>query len=89
MHKLTYLLMVIGGLNWLLYGIFENALGMGWLDHGIWRIVFIIVGLATIADMMMHKKMCKGCCAKGGHSASMPSDNPTPGGQPGAGAPMS
>ncbi len=65
MHKLTFVLLVIGGLNWLLIG-----LGVGWeigdlLGATVSRIVYVLVGLSALYEIFTHKANCK-CCTAGG-----------------------
>jgi len=59
MHKLTWILVVIGGLNWLLQGIFGAEIG-DWLLGGVdtWpsRIVYIVIGLAALYQIFMPGK---------------------------------
>lgn len=64
LHLITFLLLVIGGLNWLLQG----ALGwdiskfLGGMDAPISRVIYIIVGLAAVIELISHKKYgCKEC----------------------------
>ena len=61
MHKLTFILLVIGGLNWGL-----TALVGGWnlanyLGDTLTMIVYILVGLSAIYEVFSHKGMCRGC----------------------------
>ncbi|NIK11708.1 DUF378 domain-containing protein [Alkalibacillus sp. S2W] len=51
MRKTALILLIIGGLNWLLVGLFEwDLLGglFGGMDEFIPRLVYIIVGLAAL-----------------------------------------
>ncbi|MFH1246645.1 MAG: DUF378 domain-containing protein [Candidatus Liptonbacteria bacterium] len=64
MHKVTFTLLVIGGLNWLLIGLFKWDIGSlftGGQAALISRIIYILVGLATIYEIFAHKKSCKDC----------------------------
>lgn len=64
LHKLTFILLVIGGLNWLLVGVFQwdlVAAIFGGMDAVISRIVYILVGLSAIYEIASHKKLCKMC----------------------------
>ena len=60
------LLVIIGGLNWLLIGLFDFNLvhflfGMfGWLEN----IVYIIVGIAALYCCTLLKKYCPSACKK-------------------------
>jgi uncharacterized protein len=59
-HVIAWILLVIGGLNWLLIG-----LGVGdvvaYLGESIARIVYILVGISAIVSLFTHKKDCKAC----------------------------
>lgn len=75
LHVVSFVLVIIGALNWLLVGLGEIAgMGMTWnLVHwilGSWppveAIVYILVGLAGIWLLVKHKMDCKTC------STSMP-----------------
>ena len=67
MHKVTFLLLVVGGLNWLAFGLFGWDVGQlfGGMDATISKIVYILVGLSAVYEISMHKKFCK-MCEKGG-----------------------
>lgn len=63
-HCIAFTLLVIGGLNWLMVGIFKWDVGMllfGSQEAIISRIVYILVGLSAIAIAATHKKDCKVC----------------------------
>lgn len=68
LHMLAWILVMIGGLNWLLIGLFNWGVG-NILGASITRIIYIVVGLATLYEIFTHKKNCKNCSMKGG---SMP-----------------
>lgn len=63
MHFITFLLLIIGGLNWLLMGIFSWDIGnlFGGMDAVISRVIYIVIGLAAIYELVSHKKSCKMC----------------------------
>ncbi len=76
LHGVSFTLLVIGGINWLLIGL------AGWFSAGSdWNIVgkifggapwllnlvYVLVGLSAVYLIATHKKTCK-CCDK-----SMPS----------------
>ena len=67
MHKIAWLLLIIGGLNWLLFGVFQADLGswLGGMDSIVWRIVYILVGLAALYELFTHKGACKECMGMG------------------------
>lgn len=62
LHKVTFLLLVIGGLNWLLE-VFGWGIGQ-WLPMRVEQLVYILVGLSAIYEVVGHKKLCKECGAK-------------------------
>ena len=68
-HMVTFLLLVIGGLNWLLIGLF-NLDVVQYLGDPIARIVYILVGLSAVYEFAMHKKTCK-TCSNGGSGSQM------------------
>ncbi len=60
---LAFILLVVGGLNWLAVGALDMnlvdwALGMG---STLSKAVYVLVGLAAIYELVMHKGMCKMC----------------------------
>lgn len=67
MHKVTFILLVIGGLNWLLVGLLGWDIGMLFGGQGaiISRIIYILVGLSAIYEIATHKGRCKECAAGG------------------------
>jgi uncharacterized membrane protein YuzA (DUF378 family) len=70
-HMIAWILLIIGGLNWLLVGIFGKDLfgflGMGMRD-GLPMIVYLLVGVSTLFELFTHKGNCKMC----GSDSSMP-----------------
>lgn len=65
LHKVAFVLLVIGGLNWLLVG-----LGVGdvvWMMFGsvpiVAKLIYILVGLSAVLEIVGHKKTCKNCTA--------------------------
>jgi len=67
-HKISFILLVIGGLNWGLVGI-GNFIGSNWnlvwqlLGHWpvVENIVYLLVGISGILVLVGHKKDCKTC----------------------------
>lgn len=62
-HKVTFILLVIGGLNWLLLGLFNWEIGMlfGGMDSMISKLIYILVGLSAIYELATHMQNCKAC----------------------------
>lgn len=74
LHMITFILLIIGGINWLLFAIFGAELGhwvLGGMDGMVARIVYILVGLAAVIELASHKKCCTMCKGKGGMNQGM------------------
>lgn len=60
-HIVAFILLIIGGLNWLLVAFGWNLVaaifGMGTLTN----IIYFLVGLSALFELFTHKKNCKGC----------------------------
>lgn len=63
MHKITFILLVIGGLNWLLLGIIGWEVGdlFGGTTAIVSRVIYILVGLSAIYEIVTHKGNCNQC----------------------------
>ncbi len=71
LHIVSWILLIIGGLNWLLVGlggwdIVAKVLGE---QSTLSRIVYILVGLAALVELFTHKKNCSPCNKSGDTSA--------------------
>ena len=73
-HGLAFILVIIGGLNWLLVGLFNWDIGMifGGQGAAISKIIYVLVGLSAIYLLATHKRDCKHCETK------MPGNMPPP-----------
>lgn len=60
LHKIAFILLVIGGLNWLLVGVGVGDVVM-YLGATLAQIVYILVGLSALVVLFTHKKDCKEC----------------------------
>ncbi len=62
-HMVTFLLLVVGGVNWLLFGLLGWEIGslVGGMDSMLAKIIYILVGLSAIYELVTHKKNCKEC----------------------------
>jgi len=62
LHIVSFILLVVGGLNWLLvafnYNLVDALLGSGSIYS---KVVYILVGLAAIIEVATHKKGCRFC----------------------------
>jgi uncharacterized membrane protein YuzA (DUF378 family) len=59
----TFLLLIVGGLNWLLVGLFGWDIGaiFGGQMAIISRVVYVLVGVSAINEIIIHKGICKLC----------------------------
>lgn len=59
----TFLLLAIGGLNWLLVGAFQWDIGQlfGGMAMPISRVIYVLVGLSALYELASHKGCCKMC----------------------------
>lgn len=69
-HKLAWILLVVGGLNLLVLGVFQWEIGMlfGVLAS---RALYVLIGLAAVYELFTHKSNCKNCSAKSGGMPQM------------------
>jgi uncharacterized membrane protein YuzA (DUF378 family) len=72
LHMLAFVLLVVGGLNWLLVAFNYNLvdkldmmLGMG---GSLAMIVYVLVGLSAVLEVVTHKNNCMHCVGKSGQS---------------------
>lgn len=63
---ITFILLLVGGLNWLLLGLFGWEIGeiFGGPDALVSKIIYILVGLSAVYEIFTHKTNCKVCVAK-------------------------
>ena len=63
MHKITFILLVIGGLNWLLVGLlgWDISRWLGGMESAVSRVIYILVGLSAVVELVKHSSNCKMC----------------------------
>ena len=59
LHFITWILIIIGALNWLLVGIFGWDVGMlfGGQSAVVSRIIYVLVGLSAVFEIFTYKGM--------------------------------
>jgi len=66
LHMIAFILLIVGGLNWLLvafnYNLVDMIFGAG---STLSMLIYILVGLSAIYLVATHKKDCR-VCASGG-----------------------
>lgn len=59
LHKIAYILVIIGALNW---GLEVLGYGLGnYLPAGLMTIVYVLVALSAVYEIFSHKGLCKAC----------------------------
>jgi len=63
LHVISFILLVVGGLNWLVFALFNWDIGelFGGMDAAVSQIIYILVGLAALVEIFGHKSRCKAC----------------------------
>lgn len=72
LHMIAWILLVVGGLNWLLVGL-GGFMGANWnvvaMILGSWPqvewLVYVLVGLSAVYEVVTHKANCKKCGVSG------------------------
>ena len=63
LHMVAFILLLVGGLNWLLvafgYNLVEMILGANMASQA----VYVLVGLSAISEAITHKSNCRRCAA--------------------------
>ncbi len=60
-HVIAFILLVIGGLNWLLVAFGWNLVGAVFGTGTLATIIYILVGLSAIEEVAAHRKNCRYC----------------------------
>ena len=63
LHTIASILLIVGGLNWLLVGVIGWDVGVifGGQAALISRVVYVLVGASAVYELFTHKKNCKAC----------------------------
>ena len=76
LHKVAFLLLIVGGLNWLLLGVFQWEIGMLFGGAGalISRAIYVLIGAAAVYEIFTHRQNCKACAtgSGGGEGSAAP-----------------
>ncbi len=59
LHMVTWILLVVGGLNWGLTAFGYNVVGL--LGSSLSMIIYVLVGLSAIFEIVNHKNTCRNC----------------------------
>jgi uncharacterized protein len=63
LHIVAFILLVIGGLNWLLVAFDWNLVEAIFGTSIFTKIIYVLVGLSAVYLAFAHKSACKTCCA--------------------------
>ena len=68
LHIVTWILLIVGGLNWLALGLFGWEIGeiFGGSSAMLSRVIYILVGASAVYEIFNHKRTCKYCGKSGG-----------------------
>ncbi len=76
LHMISFTLLVIGGLNWGIWGVTSMQTNVLHNILGSWgpveMIIYVLVGLAAIYEALTHKSNCKYCGSKDGAMMNKP-----------------
>ena len=63
LHIISFLVLVVGGINLLALGLFGWELGslFGGQDALASRVIYIVIGVAAVYELFAHKTRCKDC----------------------------
>lgn len=72
-HTVTFILLVVGGLNWLLVGLlgWDVSEFFGGQASAVARLLYVLVGASAVYEVVMHKKHCRECEVKEGAAQSV------------------
>ena len=72
LHSVAFILLIVGGLNWLLVGLVHWEIGdlIGGMSAPLARLIYVLVGLSAIVEIINHKSLCKNCSKMGEHPAT-------------------
>jgi len=59
LHMLTWILLIVGGLNWGLSALGWNVVDK--LGSELSTVIYILVGLSALYELFTHKNSCKMC----------------------------
>lgn len=67
LHVIAFILLIVGGLNWLLFAIVGWDIGQlvfGDMMATFSRVIYVLVGLAAVYELVTHKGNCRMCLDK-------------------------
>lgn len=72
LHGVSFVLLVVGGLNWLLHAFGWNVVDAIFGEGSVLaKVVYVVVGLATLVILFTHKGTCKMCVSNSSGAPQM------------------
>lgn len=71
LHKIAWILLIIGGLNWGLEAFNWGVGSWGFIPSSIVMIIYVLVGLSAVYELISHKGRCKECMTPAGSMGTM------------------
>ncbi len=63
-HTITFILLIIGGLNW---GLEAAGYGIGsYIPSGVATLIYVLVALSALYEVFTHKSLCRNCAPQAG-----------------------
>jgi uncharacterized membrane protein YuzA (DUF378 family) len=59
MHKVSFILLLVGGINWLLFAFGYNL--VSYVPASLGMVVYVLIGLSAVYEAATHKGRCKEC----------------------------
>lgn len=74
LHMVTFILLVVGGLNWGIFAITGWEIGQifGGMNETVSKVIYILVGLSAAYELASHGKHCKMCKPEDGSMPGQP-----------------
>lgn len=73
LHTVAFLLVIVGGLNWLLLALTGWEIGslFGGMGAPLSKAVYVLVGLSAVYLVVTHKKDCRMCSSSSSSMSTM------------------
>ncbi len=67
LHMVAFILLVVGGLNWGIFGLTGWDVGQlfGGMGAAVSKLVYVLVGVAAVVEVATHGKSCMMCKKSG------------------------
>lgn len=71
LHMISFWLLIIGGLNWLVFALLKWDVGqlVGGMSSTPAKVIYVVVGLAALYEAFSHGTRCKECWGEMEHKS--------------------